>query len=94
MATLNKMSISGVRSFGSDSSDTQRIYFGKPFNLILGQNGCGKTTIIEALKYACTSTMPTGAGQGQLFVRDPKLDKQTEVSACYISHLMEEFTLG
>ena len=78
MATLNKLYIGGVRSFGSDSTDHQVIRFDKPFNLILGRNGCGKTTIIEALKYACSGAMPVG--QGTNFVRDPKLDRQAEVS--------------
>ncbi|XP_034236601.1 DNA repair protein RAD50 [Thrips palmi] len=79
MATLNKLSLSGVRSFGPDGTDEQRIYFDKPFNLILGRNGCGKTTLIEALKYACSGTMPPG--QGVNLVRDPKLDKQSETRA-------------
>lgn len=72
------MKLSGIRSFGSDDSDAQYIFFDKPFTLILGRNGCGKTTIIEALKYACSGSMP---GQGVHFVRDPKLDRKVETRA-------------
>ncbi len=39
----------------------------------MGANGCGKTTIIEALKYAVTGTLPPGGAKaGQSFVHDPK----------------------
>ncbi|KAK3916030.1 DNA repair protein RAD50 [Frankliniella fusca] len=79
MATLKKLCIGGVRSFGADDADHQFIEFDKPFTLILGRNGCGKTTIIEALKYACTGTFPVG--QGSSFVRDPKLDRRVETRA-------------
>ncbi|XP_026285243.1 DNA repair protein RAD50 isoform X1 [Frankliniella occidentalis] len=79
MAVLKKLAIGGVRSFGADDADHQFIDFDKPFTLILGRNGCGKTTIIEALKYACTGTFP--AGQGSSFVRDPKLDRRIETRA-------------
>ena len=67
----------GIRSFGAEDAEEQFITFDVPFNLILGRNGCGKTTIIEALKYACTGAMPHG--QGSNFVRDPKLDRKIEV---------------
>jgi DNA repair protein RAD50 len=37
-------------------------------------NGCGKTTIIEALRYAVTGSFPPGqtAGKGGNFVHDPR----------------------
>ena len=38
----------------------------------MGANGCGKTTIIEALKYAVTGSLPPGNKSGQAFVHDPK----------------------
>lgn len=41
--------------------------------MIVGANGCGKTTIIECLKYACTGALPPGARNGQSFVHDPKV---------------------
>ncbi len=41
--------------------------------MIVGQNGSGKTTIIECLKYACTGKLPPGgastAGQVRACVR-------------------------
>ena len=38
------MSIQGIRSFGPENH--QNVEFFSPVTLILGQNGCGKTTII------------------------------------------------
>ena len=51
---------------------SQVIEFYAPLTMIVGANGCGKTTIIECLKYACTGTLPPGARNGQSFVHDPK----------------------
>lgn len=79
MAQLQKMIIQGIRSFGPDDEDRQLVSFYTPLTLILGQNGCGKTTIIEALRYALTGDLPPGAKQGHSFVFDPKLARQTEV---------------
>ena len=44
-------------------------------------NGCGKTTIIECLKYSCTGSLPPGSRSGQSFVHDPKLADLSEVKA-------------
>ena len=41
--------------------------------VIVGANGCGKTTIIECLKYITTGSLPPGTGTGQSFVHDPKV---------------------
>ncbi|CAN0536945.1 unnamed protein product, partial [Ectocarpus sp. 12 AP-2014] len=49
--------------------------------MIVGANGCGKTTIIECLKYACTGALPPGARNGQSFVHDPKVSGTNEVKA-------------
>jgi DNA repair protein RAD50 len=84
MAHLDRMLIQGIRSFGPDDGDTQRIRFHSPLTLILGQNGCGKTTIIESLKYAVSGDLPPGAKQGQLFVHDPKISRKIEVSHCVL----------
>ena len=40
---------------------------------------CGKTTIIESLKYVCTGTPPPGGDKGKSFVHDPKLAGVPEV---------------
>ena len=58
MSRLEKLQISGFRSFSPDENKKQRVVFtckdeftggekSSPLTLILGQNGCGKTTIIE-----------------------------------------------
>jgi DNA repair protein RAD50 len=48
------------------------IQFCFPLTIIVGANGCGKTTIIEALKYSVTGSLPPGNKSGQAFVHDPK----------------------
>ncbi|KAJ3663533.1 hypothetical protein Zmor_007787 [Zophobas morio] len=75
MATLTRLQISGIRSFGPYEEHSQQIKFGTPVTLILGQNGCGKTTIIESLKYACSAELPGGTNSGQGFVHDPKISR-------------------
>lgn len=56
MTSLEAMSIQGVRSVAPDVQ--QGIRFLRPLTLIVGENGAGKTTIIECLKYACTGSAP------------------------------------
>ena len=75
MSHLQKLTIKGVRSFDPDSQ--QEITF-FPLTLIHGPNGSGKTTIIEALKYATTGTLPDNCNSGRSFVHDVKFaDKAT-----------------
>ena len=71
MASINKLSLRGIRAFSPDD-DEQVITFAYPLTIIVGANGCGKTTIIEALKYAVTGALPPGNKSGQAFVHDPK----------------------
>ena len=80
MASINKLAIRGVRAFSPDD-DEQVISFCFPLTIIVGANGCGKTTIIEALKYAITGSMPPGVKNGQAFVHDPKSAGQSSVKA-------------
>ncbi|XP_052902033.1 DNA repair protein RAD50 [Anopheles moucheti] len=73
MSTIHKLEIRGIRSFGVEREDVQQINFRSPLTLIVGQNGCGKTTIIECLKYGLTGELPPGANRGVGFVHDPKI---------------------
>ena len=78
MSSLFKLSIQGVRSF--DSERQEAIQFGFPLTLICGQNGCGKTTIIECLKYATTGDLPPNS-KGGAFVNDPSIATRNSVTA-------------
>jgi len=77
MSSIEKMTIQGIRSYGPKEKDTQVIEFFFPVTLIIGQNGSGKTTIIECLKYATTGDMPPNT-KGSSFVFDPKLIDEIE----------------
>jgi DNA repair protein RAD50 len=70
----------GIRSF-SPQKEPQDVYFYKPLTLIVGQNGAGKTTVIECLKYATTGEYPPGASNGQAFVHDTRVAGESHVKA-------------
>ena len=80
MASISKLSVRGVRAFSPDDEE-QVISFYNPLTIIVGANGCGKTTIIEALKYAVCGSLPPGVRSGQAFVHDPKSVGQSSVKA-------------
>lgn len=64
MAEIKKMTIKGIRSFSPREEKT--IKFFKPLTIIVGDNGCGKTTIIECLKAGCTGNLPPNCSSGQV----------------------------
>ncbi|XP_018394669.1 PREDICTED: DNA repair protein RAD50 [Cyphomyrmex costatus] len=72
MSKVRKLALRGIRNFGDDSEDAI-IRFSCPLTLILGPNGTGKTTIIEALKYATTGEFPPSSDKGKSFIHDPML---------------------
>lgn len=79
MSSVNTLQIYGIRSFGPDDEDKGLVRFATPLTLILGANGCGKTTIIEALKYAACGELPSNCKQGAGFIHDPNLCGLVEV---------------
>ena len=79
MTTLIKLGIQGVRSFNPDSPEI--LEFEKPVTLIVGQNGAGKTTIIECLKMVAAGQLPPNCDKGHGFIHDPNLARVPEVKA-------------
>lgn len=79
MALLHSLQISGIRSFNPETEE--RIFFNTPVTLFLGQNGSGKTTIIESIRYALTGELPAGTSNGQGFPNDPKMSGKASTKA-------------
>ena len=77
MTTLIKLGIQGVRSFNPDTPEI--LEFEKPVTLIVGQNGAGKTTIIECLKMVAAGQLPPNCEKGHGFIHDPNLARTPEV---------------
>lgn len=79
MSSIEKLLIQGVRSFHPDTHQVIDFH-GAPVTLIVGQNGSGKTTIIEVLKYVCTGSFPP-AVQGKQWLFDPKVRGASDTKA-------------
>ena len=77
MTTLLKLGVQGIRSFNAENP--QIVEFEKPVTLIVGQNGAGKTTIIECLKMATAGILPPNCDKGHGFIHDPNLARVPEV---------------
>lgn len=78
MTILKKLEVKGIRSYNPRKAQT--IDFQLPLTLIVGQNGTGKTTIIECLKYITTGVLPPNS-RGGAFIYDGGLAKNTDVKA-------------
>ncbi|KAH0791515.1 DNA repair protein rad50 [Histomonas meleagridis] len=76
MSSLISLQIKGLRSYHPDPEDpsTQTITFDGPVTLISGENGTGKTTIIESLKYATVGVC------SKEIVADPHLWNQDRIN--------------
>ncbi|KAI5179666.1 DNA repair protein RAD50 [Nematocida sp. AWRm80] len=85
MSGIQRLKIQGIRAFPEDSPATIEIH--SPLTLVVGQNGTGKTTIIEALKYATTGALPPNSKNGA-FIHDPRLSQERETKA----QVMMKFT--
>ena len=76
MAKIEKMLISGFRSYSPNESNV--IEFQTPLTLIVGPNGSGKTSIIECLNHIVTGNFPPGT-KNAAFIHDPKIAGEKEV---------------
>lgn len=79
MSSIEKLGITGLRSY--DPERIESIDFFRPLTLILGKNGSGKTTILEALRFAICGAMPPETAKGRGFVWDPRLAGRNETKA-------------
>lgn len=73
------MSLQGVRAY--DPEEPQRIEFFKPLTIIVGANGSGKTSVLEALRYISGGQEPPQANRGKNFVHDPVVAGTSSVKA-------------
>ena len=76
MSTIETLGIGGIRSYNPDGLEV--ITFQKPVTLILGENGAGKTTIIECLRMATCGSLPPYTNNGKSWIFDPKLKGHPE----------------
>ncbi|SBT39734.1 DNA repair protein RAD50, putative (RAD50) [Plasmodium ovale wallikeri] len=74
MTTLERIGIRGIRSYCDE--DAQQLDFASPITVIYGNNGSGKSTIVECLKVSCTGDFPPNAEKGKSFVHDPLISNK------------------
>ncbi|KAI0561237.1 P-loop containing nucleoside triphosphate hydrolase [Gracilaria domingensis] len=80
MTTIDRLGIRGIRSYGADKETFIKFY--KPLTIILGRNGSGKSTVIEAVKMATTGDLPPMVERGAAFIiHDPRINNETETKA-------------
>lgn len=79
MTTIDRLGLIGIRSYGTDEETFIKFY--KPLTIILGRNGSGKSTIIEAVKMATTGDLPPMVDKGAAFIHDPRIHNETETKA-------------
>ena len=80
MSQLEKLAIQGVRSFDPDKPQIIKFC---PLTLILGVNGAGKTTIIEALRYVTSGEAPPGTEKGKTWIYDPRMQKSVSAKVLF-----------
>lgn len=79
MSSISKLAIRGIRSFSP--FDEEKIEFFRPLTMILGQNGAGKTTIIESLRTMTSGSLPPHTTGGKSFIHDPRISNVPETKA-------------
>ncbi|KAF9979026.1 DNA repair protein rad50 [Actinomortierella ambigua] len=79
MSSIQTLLMRGIRSYDPDGTET--IEFLSPVTLVTGANGSGKSTIIEALRYATTGEWPPNSKNGAFFVNDPRMSGSPSVKA-------------
>lgn len=77
MTTLEKIGIQGIRSYNDE--DVEILEFATPITIIYGNNGSGKSTIIECLKVSCTGDFPPNAEKGKSFLHDPLISNKMNI---------------
>ncbi|EUD66326.1 DNA repair protein RAD50 [Plasmodium inui San Antonio 1] len=77
MTTLEKIGIQGIRSYCDE--EAQELEFASPITVIYGNNGSGKSTIIECLKMSCTGDFPPNADKGKSFIHDPLISNKMNI---------------
>eukprot|EP00768_Dysnectes_brevis_P002064 gnl/Dysnectes_brevis/1634_a1859_794.p1 GENE.gnl/Dysnectes_brevis/1634_a1859_794~~gnl/Dysnectes_brevis/1634_a1859_794.p1 ORF type:complete len:1310 (-),score=161.82 gnl/Dysnectes_brevis/1634_a1859_794:618-4547(-) len=82
---IKSVRIKGLRSYSVDKEALIR--FSTPLTIILGQNGAGKSTIIEALKWAFAGVVPPNSDKGKKFVHDCSIIGRNKVKATVVLEL-------